>query len=165
MEGTHIRTATIYPAAINTELAGLYTRFSQNLLADENTWIELSDADLAGLPEGLQDEQLGLPDHGPEVRLLRCRLLHEALQGLQLRGIGPNYIDTYIVKSGGTYHAFSKNETTKYIEHATATSLTGPYTWVGTGNWAGWGSGLEGPALVRLPDHRWRIYFDNYSAR
>nr|WP_295107051.1 M3 family metallopeptidase [uncultured Caulobacter sp.] len=41
--------------AINTELAGLYTKFSQNLLADENTWIELSDADLAGLPEGLKD--------------------------------------------------------------------------------------------------------------
>ena len=41
--------------AINTELAGLYTRFSQNLLADENTWIELSDADLAGLPQGLKD--------------------------------------------------------------------------------------------------------------
>lgn len=40
--------------AINTELAGLYTKFSQNLLADENTWIELSDADLAGLPEGLK---------------------------------------------------------------------------------------------------------------
>jgi peptidyl-dipeptidase Dcp len=40
--------------AINTELAGLYTKFSQNLLADENTWIELSQADLAGLPEGLK---------------------------------------------------------------------------------------------------------------
>lgn len=40
--------------AINTELAGLYTKFSQNLLADENTWIELTDADLAGLPEGLK---------------------------------------------------------------------------------------------------------------
>ena len=40
--------------AINTELAGLYTKFSQNLLADENTWIELNDADLAGLPEGLK---------------------------------------------------------------------------------------------------------------
>ena len=40
--------------AINTELAGLYTKFSQNLLADENTWIELTPADLAGLPEGLK---------------------------------------------------------------------------------------------------------------
>ena len=40
--------------AINTELAGLFTKFSQNLLADENTWIELTEADLAGLPEGLK---------------------------------------------------------------------------------------------------------------
>ncbi|ADG12618.1 M3 family peptidase [Caulobacter segnis] len=47
-------TAKARVGAINTELAGLYTKFSQNLLADENTWIELSDADLAGLPEGLK---------------------------------------------------------------------------------------------------------------
>jgi hypothetical protein len=79
-------------------------------------------------------------------------------------GIPANYIDSFIVKVGSTYHNFLKNETTKYIEHATATSLTGPWTFVGTGNWAGWGSGLEGPALVRLPDNRWRIYFDQYGA-
>ncbi|MFC5291125.1 AbfB domain-containing protein [Actinokineospora guangxiensis] len=65
---------------------------------------------------------------------------------------------------GGTYHNFLKNETTKYIEHATATSLSGPWRFVGTGDWAGWGSGLEGPALVRLPDNRWRLYFDQYGA-
>jgi peptidyl-dipeptidase Dcp len=41
-------------AAINEELAGLYTKFSQNLLADENTFIELTPADLVGLPEGLK---------------------------------------------------------------------------------------------------------------
>ena len=41
-------------AAINEELAGLYTKFSQNLLADENTYIELTQADLEGLPEGLK---------------------------------------------------------------------------------------------------------------
>jgi Alpha-L-arabinofuranosidase B (ABFB) domain/Glycosyl hydrolases family 43 len=79
-------------------------------------------------------------------------------------GIPANYIDSFLVKSGGTYHNFLKNETTKYIEHATATSLNGPWTFVGTGNWAGWGSGLEGPALVQLPDGRWRIYFDQYGA-
>lgn len=78
-------------------------------------------------------------------------------------GIAANYIDSFIVKVGGTYHNFLKNETTKYIEHATATSLTGPWQFVGTGNWAGWGSGLEGPALVQLPDGRWRIYFDQYG--
>ncbi|MBW4700792.1 glycoside hydrolase family 43 protein [Micromonospora sp. RL09-050-HVF-A] len=81
-----------------------------------------------------------------------------------LAGIGTNHIDSFIVKVGNTYHNFMKNETTKYIEHATAPALTGPWSWVGTGNWAGWGSGLEGPALVRLPDNRWRIYFDQYGA-
>ncbi|MFT4251870.1 MAG: M3 family metallopeptidase [Caulobacter sp.] len=41
-------------AAINTELSGLFTKFSQNLLADENTYIELSEADLAGLPDSIK---------------------------------------------------------------------------------------------------------------
>jgi hypothetical protein len=79
-------------------------------------------------------------------------------------GIPANYIDSFLVKIGGTYHNFLKNETTKYIEHATATSLNGPWTFRGTGNWAGWGSGLEGPAVVQLPDGRWRLYFDQYGA-
>ena len=83
---------------------------------------------------------------------------------VKLSGIGPNYIDSFIVKVGSTYHDFTKNETTKYIEHATATSLTGPWTFVGTGDWAGWGSGLEGPAVTQLPSGSWRIYFDQYSA-
>ncbi|MFD7302316.1 hypothetical protein ACFV83_15525 [Streptomyces pharetrae] len=52
-------------------------------------------------------------------------------------GIGPNYMDTFIVKVGSTYHAFTKNETMKYIEYATASSLAGPYTLRKTGNWAG----------------------------
>lgn len=82
----------------------------------------------------------------------------------KLSGLAPNYIDTFVVKSGGRYHAFTKNETTKYIEHATASSLTGPWSFVGTGNWAGWGSGLEGPAMVQLPNGSWRIYFDQYLA-
>ena len=42
---------------INQQLAGLYTRFSQNVLAEENEqFIELkSEADLAGLPQSLRD--------------------------------------------------------------------------------------------------------------
>ncbi len=42
---------------INQSLAGLYTQFSQNLLADEtDPFVELkSEADLAGLPESLRD--------------------------------------------------------------------------------------------------------------
>ncbi len=78
-------------------------------------------------------------------------------------GIGPNYIDTFMVEQGGTYHAFSKNDTSKYIEHATAPSVTGPWTWVGTGDWARFGPGKEGPALFQLEDGRWRMFLDCYT--
>ncbi len=80
-----------------------------------------------------------------------------------LSGDWPNYIDTFLVWAGGTYHAFAKNETTKYVEHATASSLGGPYTWVGTGDWAGWGPGEEGPSVTRLDDGTWRMFLDNYT--
>jgi hypothetical protein len=87
-----------------------------------------------------------------------------AWSGPEAMGIGPNYIDTFVVKDDGAYHAFSKNETTKYIEHAVSSSLLGPWSWVGVGDWAGWGSGEEGPALVRLDDGRWRIFMDCYNS-
>lgn len=78
-------------------------------------------------------------------------------------GFGPNYIDTFIVTGGGKYHAFCKNETTKYIEHATATALFGPWTFVGTSDWAGWGSGKEGIALFPLDNGDWRMFLDCYG--
>ncbi|MEV7422653.1 family 43 glycosylhydrolase [Streptomyces sp. NPDC091212] len=76
---------------------------------------------------------------------------------------GSNYIDTFVVRHGGKYHAITKQETTKYLEHAVADRLAGPYTFTGTGDWAGWGSWREGPALVRLDNGAWRIYFDGYA--
>ncbi|UCC22124.1 MAG: hypothetical protein JSW23_10035 [Planctomycetota bacterium] len=78
-------------------------------------------------------------------------------------GIGANYIDTFIIKVAGTYHAFVKNESTKYVEYATAAGLTGPWTWQGTGDWAGWGNNVEGPALFRLDTGEWRIFLDYYA--
>lgn len=81
-----------------------------------------------------------------------------------LAGLSPNYIDSFIIKVGNTYHAFVKNETTKYIEQATSTNLTGPYTFVGTGNWAGWGNNVEGPALYQLDNGTWRIVMDGYAS-
>jgi len=78
-------------------------------------------------------------------------------------GIGPNYIDTFVVKIGALYHAFTKNETTKFIEHATADALTGPWTFVGKSDWAGWGSGKEGPALFQLDNGQWRMVMDCYG--
>jgi MYXO-CTERM domain-containing protein len=81
--------------------------------------------------------------------------------GPTLLGIGPNYIDTCVVKSGTTYHAFTKNETTRFMEHATASALTGPWTFVATGDWAGLGAGgFEGPTVVKRDDGTWRMYLD-----
>jgi peptidyl-dipeptidase Dcp len=43
-------------SSINQQLAKLFTKFNQNLLADESLYLELtSDADLAGLPQSLID--------------------------------------------------------------------------------------------------------------
>ncbi|MBD0839844.1 glycoside hydrolase family 43 protein [Streptomyces sp. TRM68416] len=95
------------------------------------------------------------------------RAANSALTGwtspVALPGLGANRIDTFLVRTGSTYHAFTKNETTKYIEYATAPNLTGPYTVSRTGNWAGWGSYREGQALVQLDNGAWRMFFDGYG--
>ncbi|GIH07729.1 hypothetical protein Rhe02_57960 [Rhizocola hellebori] len=78
----------------------------------------------------------------------------------QMDGLGFNHIDTFVVKSGSTYHAFVKNETSKFIEHWTsAASLTSGWTLLGTL----WSSGYEGPSLIQLTDGTWRIYIDKYT--
>jgi hypothetical protein len=92
-----------------------------------------------------------LPDFQPYVFTALDSTL-TAWSGPTALGIGADYIDTYVAKLGTAYHAFIKSETTRYLEHATAPSLTGPWTFVGKDNWAGWGSGMEGPAIVQLDD-------------
>jgi alpha-L-fucosidase len=87
-----------------------------------------------------------------------------AWSGPVAMGIGPNYIDTFVVKVGSTYHAFTKEETTRYVEHATASKLTGPWSFIGKANWAGWGSGMEGPCVVQLDDGTWRIFLDGQGS-
>ncbi|WP_285904763.1 family 43 glycosylhydrolase [Paractinoplanes hotanensis] len=78
----------------------------------------------------------------------------------QMWGLGTNHIDTFVVKSGSTWHAFTKDETGKYIEHWTTTAnLT--EGWVNRGRL--FASGYEGPSLVRLDNGSWRIYVDRYS--
>ncbi|KAI5778859.1 arabinosidase [Geopyxis carbonaria] len=80
-----------------------------------------------------------------------------------MTGMGPNYIDTFVIPSGGQYHVFAKNENTKWIEHAVSNSLTGPYTFVQTGNHSGWDH-LEGPCLTTLQDGTYRIFADAYES-
>jgi len=79
---------------------------------------------------------------------------------VQMGGLGFNHIDTFVVKSGLTYHAFVKNETSKFIEHWTSTTaITSGWTSQGTL----WTSGYEGPSLIQLTDGTWRIYIDKYT--
>jgi len=79
---------------------------------------------------------------------------------VQMDGLGFNHIDTFVVKSGSTYHAFVKNETSKFIEHWTSTaSLTSGWTLTGSL----WSSGYEGPSVIQLDNGTWRIYIDKYT--
>lgn len=79
-------------------------------------------------------------------------------------GIGPGYIDTFMVKLGTTYHAFTKHESVTYVEHATSTSLDGPWNFIGSNDWAGWGNHKEAPCLIQLANGNWRFYADAGSA-
>ncbi|MDG4819218.1 glycoside hydrolase family 43 protein [Micromonospora sp. WMMD956] len=129
----------------------------------QNTWAPEWFVD----SDGSVNVIVSLSTNGADFKPYRLRATNSSLTAFAtptlLSGIGPNHIDTFVVKVGATYHAFAKQETTKYIEHATASSLNGPYTFVGTGDWAGWGGPREGQALVPLDNGGWRIYFDGYT--
>ncbi|TFW31319.1 beta-galactosidase [Massilia horti] len=82
-----------------------------------------------------------------------------------MQGLQDNFIDTFVVSTDKGYTAFIKNESTRFVELATATSLLGPWTVEKKGDWAGWGGPLEGQAMVQLPGGGWRIYFDDYTTK
>jgi len=69
-------------------------------------------------------------------------------------------IDPFMVKVGSTYYLWFKQScSTGDIGYASSSSLTGAYTLVQSGNWAGWGP-AEGPALYFLGGSSWRLYWD-----
>ncbi|MFD4354469.1 hypothetical protein ACFWPX_18085 [Nocardia sp. NPDC058518] len=84
-------------------------------------------------------------------------------------GLGPagpgslGHIDTTLVRVDGRVFAFVKNEDSKLIELAVADRPVGPYRFIATGDWAGWGGPREGQSVVRLPDGGHRIYLDAYT--
>ncbi|MFI1234992.1 hypothetical protein [Nocardia salmonicida] len=88
---------------------------------------------------------------------------------LPLLGLGPSrpgslgYIDTTLQRLDGRLFAFVKNEDSKLIELAVADRPLGPFTFVATGDWAGWGGPREGQSVVPLPDGGHRIYLDAYT--
>jgi hypothetical protein len=76
-------------------------------------------------------------------------------------GIGPGYIDTFMVKLGTTYHAFTKLESATTIRRATSTSLDGPWTFQTDPTW---GTHKEAPCLIQLANGNWRAYMDAGSS-
>jgi hypothetical protein len=75
---------------------------------------------------------------------------------------GERHIDMFMVynpdDAENYYHAFMKNEEKKDIEHLTAKLIGGPYGYVQTKHFSGWGP-MEGPAVTRHPDgEQWILY-------
>lgn len=74
-----------------------------------------------------------------------------------------NCIDPFLLSYSGTFYLWYINWgggfNNTYVEYATASSLTGTYTAVKTGDWAGWGVNSEGPALI-LDGSTWYLYLD-----
>ncbi|AVT34915.1 hypothetical protein C6361_29735 [Plantactinospora sp. BC1] len=73
-------------------------------------------------------------------------------------GITGNHIDTFLVRSGSTYHAFTKAGNAN-IELWTSTSLTSGYAKrknLYSGN-------FEGQSLMRMDNGNWRMYADRYT--
>jgi len=69
-------------------------------------------------------------------------------------------IDPFMVNVGGTYYLWWKQScSTGYIGYATSSTLTGTFTVVQSGNWAGWGA-AEGPALFYHGGSSWTLYWD-----
>jgi len=69
-------------------------------------------------------------------------------------GIGSMHLDTQVLKVGDTWHCFTKS---KLLKHATAPSITGPWTWLPERpDWAH----LEGPCAVQLTDGSWMMQVD-----
>ena len=69
-------------------------------------------------------------------------------------GIGAMHLDTQVLKVSGTWHCLTKS---KVLQHATASSITGPWTWLP--NRPDWG-GLEGPCAVQLSNGSWVLQVD-----
>ena len=69
-------------------------------------------------------------------------------------GIGSTNLDVQVLKVGDTWHCFTK---TSLLRHATAPSITGPWTYLpDRSDWAN----LEGPCATQRTDGSWVMYVD-----
>ncbi len=80
-----------------------------------------------------------------------------------IEGLPDNIVDSRIYNVDNNYYLFYKNESTKYIEIAKSNNIYGPYTIIREGDWAGWGTHLGGPCLVKLERGKYRLFFEDYT--
>jgi hypothetical protein len=78
-------------------------------------------------------------------------------------GLRSSMVDPFVVKFNGKYHIWYKYSGDEHVEYMSSDNLISDYTITESGDWAGWGSGLEGSSLVRIDYKTWRIYFDKYT--
>ncbi|SFU50704.1 beta-galactosidase [Pseudoduganella namucuonensis] len=75
-----------------------------------------------------------------------------------MKGLENDYVDAFVLVDGDGYRVFARNQASGRIEMASAKDLSGPWSVEPAGDW---GAGVEAPALVKLPDGGWRIYFED----
>lgn len=63
---------------------------------------------------------------------------------------------------GNVYFFLVKNDVSGFIEKFESVALFSGYVATGTGNWAGWGTGLEGNAILSISSTQKRVYLDDY---
>lgn len=81
---------------------------------------------------------------------------------LATTGFSSNYIDGVPIQYGSDWYFFSSGGSQIYRAKSTS-GITGPYTQDKSGDWAGWGTGIEGPYVTKI-GNVYRIYFDRYVA-
>ena len=83
-----------------------------------------------------------------------------APMALSTTGFSETYIDGVPVRHGDSWYFFSSSGSQIFRARST-TGITGVYTQDRAGDWAGWGTGIEGPYVTRIGD-TYRIYYDRY---
>lgn len=81
---------------------------------------------------------------------------------LTTSGFTTNYIDGVPIQYGSDWYFFSSGGSQIYRAKST-TGITGTYVQDKSGDWAGWGTGIEGPYLTKI-GNTYRIYYDRYVA-
>lgn len=80
-------------------------------------------------------------------------------------GFAQSMIDPWMLKKSespsGLYVCWYKNDTTKYVEYMSSSSLKTGWTITKSGDWMGIGT-YEGPILKNFGTF-WRLYIDNYT--